>query len=185
VTASASLTLDGAALGTIVLRAGSAPAGTTLPPGPVYRGNVSLGALQPGTLAVTVNASNAGGSALPVTTSLPVVAQAAPTIGAVAGVPASVPLAPRLKITVSAPVHDGCGVGSVTAYVDTGRGFRRAGKLTDRGRRGDAVAGDGIFTGRVAIKTTVPGTFPLHLVAKDRTRLVATGADVPVVVSAN
>jgi hypothetical protein len=58
---------------------------------------------------------------------------------------------------------------------DLGTGFRPAGRLRDDGRRGDAVAGDGRFTGTIRLRPKQARDIPVRVVARNRAKLVAVG----------
>jgi len=170
---SATLAVNGTAAGTVQLTPSTLPS-DVLPPGPGYAGELSLDSPDAGTLQVTVEARNAAGAALPFSFSLPIVNALPPTVLAPTLTPSSVRANARSTITVTARVADDCRLRTVRAEVDLGRGFRGVGSLRDRGRKGDAVAGDGVFTGKIKLRARHPGTFPVRVTARNRQKLSAT-----------
>jgi hypothetical protein len=179
---SAALAVGGAPIATRPLHPASLPAGTPLPAGPGYRALLRLRSPPAGLLEITVGAESAAGSAVPLVLALPLVDPTPPTVLAPTVAPDTVPAGVRTPVTVRVRVHDDCGVRSVQALADQGRGFRRAGRLRDNGRRDDAVAGDGLYTGTLKLKPTHPGTIPIRVVARSRMRLEAVAPDVLVTV---
>jgi hypothetical protein len=79
-------------------------------------------------------------------------------------------------------VGTGCRIRKAKAEADLGRGFRRIGSLRDNGKKGDAVAGDGLFTGRLKVRPTATGTFPVRVIARNRARLTGTSPAAQLVV---
>jgi hypothetical protein len=173
-TVTATLAVPGATLATLSLGPEALPAGTPLPAGPGYGADFLLKSPPAGILTVTVGATNAAGAAVPATFVLPLVDAMPPTVLAPALAPTTVPAGVRTAVTVTARVFDDCGVRRVSAQVDVGRGFRRAGKLRDDGRRGDAVAGDGVFTGALRVRPRRAGSVPVRVLARNAVRLDGT-----------
>jgi hypothetical protein len=181
-TVSATLALNGALVRTLRLSPTSPSAELPLPAGPTFAGRFSLAQPELGVLGVTVNAASTAGSAVPFSLSLPVVNATAPTVLAPALETTTVPVAVRSTLVATARVFDDCPVRRVRLMADLGRGFRGAGALRDNGRKGDAVAGDGIFTGTLRVKPSQPGSFPVLAVARNKAK--RTGTSPPTVLVA-
>lgn len=168
--------VDGAPAGSGTLsRSQVPPAG--VPGGTLYRGRLGVARTTGTTAAVTIVASDAAGhDSTPVTLSFPVVASAVPSVDEVTLSPATATALVRSDVLVSARVGDDCGVQRAIVEVDEGAGYRRVGSLRDDGRRGDAVAGDGIYSGRVKRRFAVAGALPLRVSARNRLRVVTSSA---------
>src|SRR4029453_9791297 len=143
---SATVAVNGTVGRTLSLSRATLAADLPLPPGPGYDASFSLQRPDLGTLQVTIEAQNAAGSAAPFSLSLPIVnviarAVLAPVLG-----PSTVPAGIRSTVTATARIVDDCRVRNVKAIADLGRGVRRLGTLRDDGKRGEAAAGDGVFT---------------------------------------
>jgi hypothetical protein len=82
-------------------------------------------------------------------------------------------------VTLTARASDDCGLKSVVAEIDRGKGFRTFARLHDDGRHGDAVARDGLFTAVKKVRLRVAGAFPLRTTARNRLRTVASSAPIP------
>ncbi len=171
----ATLSFAGSVVRTLELAPSAPPPGMALPPGDIYAERFTLDVPASGVLDVLVTANGAAGAAAPLTLALPVVAAMPPT-----------PLAPELDETTiragvrtvlaaSALVIDDCPVRSVKVEADLGRGFRRVGKLRDNGRRGDAVAGDGRFSGTIRLRPRQARAIPVRVAARNRAKFAATG----------
>ncbi|HEV7730939.1 MAG TPA: choice-of-anchor X domain-containing protein [Candidatus Binatia bacterium] len=171
-TVEASLALNDVAVATLSLASGPAPADTPLPAGPVFTAPFLLDGPTTGTLIATVVGRDALGVAgAPATFQIPVAAAAPPTFGTVTLVPEAVEPRGRRPVVVSARVTDDCGLRRVTVEADNGRGFKRVGRLRDDGRKGDAVAGDGVFGARIRVRSRAPGTtVMIRVAAKNRAR---------------
>jgi hypothetical protein len=180
-TVTASVTVDGAPITTLTLLPGVPPPGITLPAGPVYTATLSLTQPPLGTLDVAVGATNANGAATPVTLSLPVVPVAPPAVSAPV---LSITTRTRKRVTVdvSASVQDDCGVRRVNVELSTPKKWRRVGQLRDDGKKGDPVAGDGVFTGtaRVPVKA---GMARLRVTARNVEKRTASGPETTIDVS--
>lgn len=184
-TVEAALALAGAPVGgTLALVASGAPPDTPLPAGPTFAAPFLLPGGTLGTLVATVIARDAGGVAgAPATLEIPVVASAPATFGAIGLVPDAIEPRGFRRVLVTARVTDDCGVRRVSVEVDAGRGFKRRGRLRDDGRKGDAVAGDGIYGGRLRVRARAPGTaMAVRIAAKNRARGTSrsTPVDLPV-----
>ena len=81
----------------------------------------------------------------------------------------------RSKVLVSAVVIDDCALRVVKVEVDVGAGFRGAARLRDDGRRGDAVAGDGRFTGTIRLRPKQARDIAVRVVARNKAKLGAAG----------
>jgi hypothetical protein len=172
---SATLSLGGAPVRTLGLAASTLPPGVTLPPGPIYAGRFTLNVPASGVLDVVVNASTAAGAAAPLAISLPVVAAMPPTPLTPDLAATTIAVGVRSSILASALVIDDCPLRVVTVEADLGTGFRPAGRLRDDGRRGDAVAGDGRFTGTIRLRPKQARDIAVRVVARNRAQLVAVG----------
>ena len=77
-------------------------------------------------------------------------------------------------LSVEVDASDDCGVKKVSVEIDQddGRGFRRVGNLNDKGKKGDAVTGDGKWSGTAKIQFRNPGAFPLRVMVEDTHRVV-------------
>jgi hypothetical protein len=174
-TVSASLAVGGTSLGTVSLAPAVLPAGLPLPSGSGFAGDFVLHDPPVGVLQVTVNAQNGAGTATPFAFALPIVEAMPPTVLPPTLTPDAIPTAPRTIVVVTARVLDDCRVRRVIVEADLGMGFRRVGSLKDNGKRGDAVAGDGLYVGRVRrIKVSSPGPVPVRVVARNRAKLTGT-----------
>ena len=179
---SATLSVNGTIARTLSLTPATLPPDLTVPPGPGYAGDFLLDSPALGTLQITVEARNAAGSAAPLSFSLPIVRALPPTVLAPVLTPPSLPAGARSVVTVTARVGGDCRVRKVRADTDLGRGFRRIGALRDRGKKGDAVAGDGLFTGRLRLRPRRTGIFPVRATASNRQKLTGTSPSTPLVV---
>jgi len=179
---SATVAVNGTTVATVPLAPAALPPDLAVPPGPGYAGELSLDRPDTGTLQVTVEASNAAGAAQPLSFSLPIVNALPPGVSAPTLVPSSVPPNVRSTITVTARVDDDCRLRTVRAEADLGSGFRSIGSLRDRGRKGDAAAGDGLFTGKLKVRPRRSGTVPVRVTARNRQKLSATSPSAPLVV---
>jgi hypothetical protein len=174
-TVTASVTVDGAPVTTLTLQPGVAPPSLTLPAGPVYTATLALTQPPLGTLQIAVAATNTNGAATPVTLSVPVVAVAPP-------VPASPTLSiatrtrKRVIVDVSASVRDDCGVRRAIVEMFTPKKWRRIGKLRDDGKKGDPIAGDGVYTG-VAKVPVKAGLARLRITARNVEKVTASGPE--------
>lgn len=144
----ARLALDGQPFGEIQLASGALPPGVTAPAGTPFVGTFDGVAPSAGTLTVELAATDAGGVTSPPFVLARAVAASVPAlIEDVRVVPNPVHLVRRrITLTISAGVRDDCGVRRVRGLLDAGGGLRRLGRLTDTGRRGDVVAGDGVYS---------------------------------------
>ena len=176
------MSINGAAVDTLSLSPASLPSTLALPPGPGWAERFTLQGPDLGVLAVTVDARSAGGSAVPFSFSLPIVKRMPPTVLAPILATTTVPAGRRASVAVTARVFDDCPVRRVNVMADLGRGFRRAGALRDTGRNGDAIAGDGVFSGTIRLKPTRPGSFPVRVTARNKAKLSASGPTVPLAV---
>ncbi len=175
----ASLALDGAPVGgTLAMVANPAPPDTPLPAGPTYTAPFVLPGGALGTLIATVTGRDASGVAgTPATLQIPVVASSPSAFGPVTLVPEAVEPRGFRRVLVSARVTDDCGLRRVSVEADSGRGFKRRGRLRDDGRKGDAVAGDGVFSGRLRVRARAPGTtVSIRVAAKNRARATSRSA---------
>ena len=166
------ISLDGAPLGRVSLRAvttpppGSAP----LPPGQVYSAIAQFRASVPGTLAIDLlMVDNARNVSDPFTLTFPVVSNAPPVIGAISASGTTFTAGVSGVLHVEAPLADDCAVRSAVVEIDfaDGKGFRRTRTMTDNGRNGDAVAGDGIWTAEASMRLRVPGSYEARVTAQD------------------
>jgi hypothetical protein len=180
-TVSATLALNGAPVTTLTLSPTTPSADLPLPAGPTFAERFSLAKPALGVLELTVNAVSSAGSAVPFSLSLPVVNAMAPTALAPVLETTSVPVGVRSTLAATARVFDDCPIRRVRLMADLGRGFRGAGALRDNGRKGDAVAGDGIFTGRLRVKPSQPGSVPVRVVARNKAKLVGASPTTVVV----
>jgi hypothetical protein len=171
----ATLSFGGTVVRTLRLTPTAPPAGITLPPGPVHSGRFTLDVPSSGVLDVVVMASTVAGSAAPLAISLPVVTPMPPTVLAPELATTSIPVGVRSKILASALVIDDCPLRSVKIEADLGPGFRRAGRLRDDGRRGDAVARDGRFTGKLLLRPKQARDIAVRVVARNKAKLAAAG----------
>ncbi len=177
-TVEASLVLNDVPVASLSLASGPAPADTPLPAGPVFTAPFLLEGPTTGTLVATVIGRDALGVAgAPATLQIPVAAATPPAFGTVTLVPEAVEPRGRRPVVVSARVTDDCGLRRVTVEADNGRGFTRVGRLRDDGRKGDAVAGDGVFGARIRVRARAPGTtVMIRVAAKNRARGTARSA---------
>ncbi|HYV56453.1 MAG TPA: choice-of-anchor X domain-containing protein [Candidatus Nitrosopolaris sp.] len=160
--------LDGKPISTVDLQPGVAPPGMALPPGQVFSGVVPMAPPAQGLLTFSLVAEDAAGNRSdPVVRDLPAVTSAPPVVPRVSLTPSSVGAGAAQPLVIAAPVVDDCGATWVMAELDRGRGFRRLARLRDDGTRGDAVAGDGIFTGPARVRLRTPGTYRVRVVAQN------------------
>ena len=160
--------LDGTPLSTVDLQPGVAPLGMVLPPGQVFSGVISMAPAAEGLLTFSLVAEDAAGNRSDaVVQSLPAVMSAPPAVPSVSVTPGSVGAGAAQPLVIAAPVVDDCGATRVMAELDRGRGFRRLARLWDDGTRGDAVAGDGIFTGPARVRLRTPGTYRVRVEAQN------------------
>ncbi len=179
---SVTLSVNGTIARTLSLSPATLPPDLTVPPGPGYAGDFSLDSPDLGTLQITIEARNAAGSAPPLSFSLPIVRALPPTVLAPVLTPSSLPAGVRSVVTVTARVGSDCRVRKVRAAADLGRGFRGIGALRDGGKKGDAIAGDGLFTGKLKLRPRRTGTFPVRVTARNRQKLTGTSPSTPLVV---
>ena len=183
VTATATLKANGSPVAVVDLKATRAQGGGSLPPGPVYQGRFRLTDPPLGQLEIAVTATNSSGSTAPLTLSYPILDDVPPSVTNLTILPTSLPAGVRTPVTVTAQVADGCGSSRVQAEIDRGSGFRRLARLTDKGRHGDAVAGDGIFTVQRRLSMKTPGTYPVRVLVRDSQRTITTTAPSPMTVT--
>jgi hypothetical protein len=173
----AAMTINGAPAGSVDLAAGVPVSG--LPAGQAFSGPLGVSAASPGTLSLSVVATDvAGHHSAPALLSFPVVSVAVPVVVGPALAPTTVTVRAVVDLLVSTWVTDDCGVKRVSAEIDRGRGFRRLARLNDRGRRGDRTAGDGVFTATRLVRLRRPGSFAVRVVAKNRLGATTTSAPV-------
>lgn len=87
----------------------------------------------------------------------------------------------RTRVVVSARFVDGCGVAKVAARMRRGERMKRFGRLNDRGKKGDAVAGDATFTARRRVRVPNAETFVVEVTAANPAGDVSTvTASVPI-----
>lgn len=176
-----SVLLNGEAIGKVNLKDRFAA-----PPGQpnvtdIFEGRVQMNPRVTGPLEIVLAARDAMKNVSgPFSLFLPVVPNQPPEISDVSLSTTRVTLGSRDPIQANAGVSDDCGVSRVSVEMDVGRGFRRVGTLRDDGRKGDAKAGDGVFSGPVKVKAREPGTFPLRVVAEDGHRARSTSAPMDV-----
>ncbi|MBY0275873.1 hypothetical protein K2Z84_11055 [Candidatus Binatia bacterium] len=163
-------TVDGASAGGGALSLSQTPP-ADLPGGRVYRGRFGVPATAGTTAGVTIVAHDAAGhDSTPVVLSLPVVESSVPSVTDLALSPATATAQVRSNVLVSARVADDCGVQRVIAQVDEGLGWRRVAALRDDGRHGDALAGDGVYSGRIK-RSFAAGALPVRVTARNRLQL--------------
>jgi|GEM_PF-3790718 len=172
---SAALSLNGSVFGQLDFAAIAPPPGLELPLGPTYGKRLTLQPMAPGLLEIVVTARSAVGSSAPATLALPVVQAMPPTVLAPGLDPERVSVGSRSRIAASARVIDDCRLRRVRVEIDTGKGYRRGGTLRDDGARGDAMAGDGVFTGTLRFRPRRPGPVAVRAVARNRAGLATTG----------
>jgi hypothetical protein len=152
---------------------GGAPVTVTLAPGPTSDPDIPAGA-RTGKLDLPASSESiavvafaaadlAGHTAPPVTLEVQLAPKNAPFAGTPVVTPDPIP-AGRTTLTLRAHAIDDCGVQRVVVEANRGKGFRKLAKLRDDGRKGDAVAGDGVYgltkrvkwkAGAVTFRTTV------------------------------
>jgi hypothetical protein len=171
---------------------GGAPVAVTLAPGSASDPDVPVGArtavldlpaASEGTAVVTLAAADtAGHAAAPVMLSVPIAPKNAPFAGTPSVAPNPIPAGVRTTLTMRAHAIDDCGLKRVIMEVNRGRGFRKLAKLRDDGRKGDAVAGDGVYgltkrvkwsAGAVTFRTTVKSKKKLQTTSATSTIQVA------------
>jgi hypothetical protein len=179
---SATLAVNGTLVRTLSLSSATLSPELPLPPGPGYDAAFTLDRPDLGVLEVTVQARNAAGDAAPLSFSLPIVSALPPAVAAPTLTPATLAAGVRAVVVATARVSDDCRIRRVRAEADLGRGLRRLGSLRDNGKKGDAVAGDGLFTGRLKLRPAQPGTFAVHVTARNRQRLTGASPPAPLVV---
>jgi hypothetical protein len=178
------VTLDGQQVAALTLGPGTPPGDLVLPPGAAFTGTLRTPAGDPGALTIAFTARDAGGrTSAPAVLGLPLDATASPIVRNVAVVPPSVVAGVRTELTVTATVADDCGIKRASLEADRGKGFRRFVRLRDDGRKGDLVAGDGIFTGMRRWRSARPATIPTRARARNRLRVdgLSNGPDLQVV----
>lgn len=116
---------------------------------------------------------------LPFDLEIPVVPNSPPMVGTVQLSGNNFVTDEKGILSVEVDALDDCGVKRVSVEIDQGdgRGFRRVGNLGDKGKKGDAVAGDGIWSGTAKIYFRNPGSYPLRVMLEDTHRVV-TSSDV-------
>lgn len=116
---------------------------------------------------------------LPFDIEIPVVPNSPPMVGTVQLSGNNFVTDEKGILSVEVDALDDCGVKRVSVEIDQGdgRGFRRVGNLGDKGKKGDAVAGDGIWSGTAKIYFRNPGAYPLRVIVEDTHRVV-TSSDV-------
>jgi len=179
----ASISVDGTLLRHLHLRRATPPPGVVLPPGAVFAADVALprSLLAPATVTLAVAATGNGGSVgAPRSLVRPLVASSTPLVVDVDVTPTSVTAGTRAPVTVRAQLADDCGVRRALVEIDTGSGFRRAGRLRDRGRGDDVTAGDGTFSGTIRLPVMAPGTVTLRVVAENGVGVSVTSAPLAV-----
>jgi len=179
----ATIAVDGALLRHLLLRPAPPPPGVVLPPGAVFAADVALprSLVAPATITLAVSATSDGGSVgAPRTLVRPLVASSAPAVVGVDVTPASVTAGTRAAVIVRAQLADDCGVRRALVEIDTGGGFRRAGRLRDRGRGNDLTAGDGTFSGTIRLPAVAPGSVSLRVVATNGVGVSTTSAPIAV-----
>ena len=175
----AALALNGTNLPSVELQPTALPPPPGAPAGTVFEGPVTPGAnASPGTLAASLVARDTGGrTSTPVALDVEVVTFAPPEVIDVTLDPAQVPAGARTQLTVRAAIADDCGIRRVAASVDRGTGFKRFRRLNDRGKKGDATARDGIFSGRRRLRVPT-GSAPVSLRVQARSRSGQTASTV-------
>ncbi len=180
-TVETAVAVNGVATDRLTLVPGIAPPGVPLPLGAVFTQAFLPRPTAPGTLQLTTTArDSAGRRATPIVRSFPVVTTATPTVAATTITPDTVPAGRRQTIVVSARIADDCRVRSASVEVGTGFSFRRAGGLRDTGRGLDAVAGDGVFTGRARVSAYTPGAVTVRVVTRNALGVRAAGTPIDV-----
>lgn len=181
-TVTADVSVAGTLAQTLTLQPGTRPAGLSLPAGPVYTAPLSLADPALGVLDVMVSATNANGTATPFAFSVPIVTVTPPSVGA-PSVTSTVPTKNRRRVSVglTAAVHDECGIRRVVVELAMPSRWRRVAKMRDDGRRGDAVARDGVFTGTVRVPAKL-GTARLRVTARNTEKQTSSGPETAVVV---
>jgi hypothetical protein len=182
VTATATLQVGNTPIISVPLLAGATPPGSSLPPGQVYRGQFDSAVLPLGQLTITIAASNASGAATPFGWTTPVVENDPPAISNITITPTTIPVNVRTQLQVTARIVDGCGTRRVTANARLSPTFRRIAGMLDKGRRGDAVAGDLIYTGQPKLRVKTPGTYEIQIQARDRQKATAVSPSLTVTV---
>jgi len=110
---------------------------------------------------------------------IPVVPNTPPTVGMVHLSGTTFVTDERSILSAEVDTSDDCAVKKVSVQIDQGdgRGFRRVGKLNDKGKNGDVVAGDGKWSGTAKMQFRNPGAFPLRVLVEDTHRVV-TSSDI-------
>lgn len=170
----ATLSMDGTSLGTVTLEPSPLAPPPGAPAGAVFAASLRLPAsvVEAGTLVVSLVARDAASLvSAPFVLDVPVVAAAPPQVTSPIVTPVILPAGKRTKITVTATVTDDCALRRVTAQRERNGTFKRLVRLNDRGRRGDASAGDGVFTGTRKVRApSEEEALSIRVQAKDRTR---------------
>ena len=166
------VTLDGATAGKLKMKSvdGLPTECEPLPPGEVFTGELKLKAKGGGTLQIELMARDkAGNSSL--SYALPpydIVPNKGPTIGKVSLSKLIFQVGEKGTLWVTAELDDDCSVRRASVQFAPKNGkFRGAGSLSDNGRKGDLVAGDGIGTGRAKIKCRSAGAYALQVAVED------------------
>jgi hypothetical protein len=125
--------------------------------------------LHAGSVVVTITAHDTKGHVSEPAEFVVSVADALPPeIVEVSVFPSPLPGNTRTPVTVSARVLDDCGVRRVTSRVQRGDRFRLFTKLNDHGKKDDATARDGVFTGRRRLHVPTATSLVVEIAAYDR-----------------
>lgn len=185
-TVTATLTQNGTPLGTVDLVPSPLPLPSGSPPGAVFAATFTLppAFTAAGTLSASLVARDATSLAsAPLVLDVPVVEAAAPEVFDVAVSPATLPPGVRTRLVVTATVADDCELRQVSAQRERKGGFKRLTRLNDRGKRGDATAVDGVFTGTRKLRAPSEGTTSIRVEAKSRSGRTGVSATVTVPVA--
>jgi cysteine-rich repeat protein len=177
------VTLNGAPAGRLKLKAApGAPLVCGLfPQGQVFVGELRLKAQGAGALQIRLVATDKAKNVSPpyVLPPYDIVPNKAPSVGEVTLSGDNFPVGEKGELRVTAEVDDDCGVRRASVEVDfgNGRGFLRVGSLSDSGRKGDALAGDGIWSGLAKMQCRSAGTYGVRVAVEDTHREVAYSAE--------
>jgi hypothetical protein len=166
------VTLNGATAGKLKLKSvAKAPAACgSLPPGQVFAGGLKLKAQGGGTLQIKLMATDTARNSSPSYTLPPyaIVPNTGPTVGEVTLSENTFQVGEKGALRVTAEVDDDCSVRRASVQIAPENGaFRSVGSLSDRGRKGDASAGDGIWSGVAKMQCRSAGTYDLRVAVED------------------
>jgi cysteine-rich repeat protein len=173
------VTLNGATAGKLKMRPAAGAPGAcgshAFPPGQVFAGQVKLKAKGGGVLEMQLAATDKAKNSSPSYALPPDILQpnAAPEVGEVTLSQDTFRVGEKGALRVTAEADDDCGIRRASVQMAPRNGaFRSVGSLSDRGSKGDASAGDGIWSGVVKMQCREAGLYDLRVAVEDAQREV-------------